>query len=155
MSKKKEPLPPVVVNVAVELPIERAFDLFTRGIGDWWPLATHSVGEEKAQSVHLEPRVGGRIVETDDDGTRHLWGEVIECVPPRKIVFTWHPGRAPETQQTIEVLFEADGDLTHVELVHGDWEVFEQEADAMRERYTTGWAKVLGECYVSGVATRA
>jgi len=147
---KKETLPPVVVNVVVELPVEAAFEVFTRGFGDWWPKATHSVGEDRTRSVHFESRAGGRIYEVDDDGTRHQWGEVLECEPPRRLVFTWYPGRPEEKRQTVEVHFAADGNLTHVELVHHDWEVFLEKAEEMREGYVMGWAHVLGECFVQG-----
>lgn len=150
MSEKKQSLPPVVVNVVLELPPEEAFDVFTRAFGDWWPMATHSVGEKRTKSVHFEARVGGRIYEVVDDGTRHTWGEVLECEAPKKLVFTWHPGRAEESKQTVEVHFAADGDLTHVELVHRDWEVFAEKAEEMREGYVMGWAHVLGECFVRG-----
>jgi len=147
MSAKKEELPPVVVNVIVELPVNEAFELFTRGISRWWPLATHSVGEDKARSVHFETREGGRIYEVDEDGTEHDWGEVLECKPPTRLAFTWRPGRPETMKQNIEVMFAADGDVTHVELVHRDWEVFDNRAEEMRENYTAGWAHVLGECY--------
>jgi len=149
MSKDKEPLAPVVVNVVVELPCEAAFELFTRGIGDWWPTASHSVGQEKTKSAHFEPRAGGRIYEVDADGTEHEWGEVLECEPPRRVAFTWHPGRDEDTAQSIEVLFAADGEITHVELIHRDWEALKQKAEETREGYVEGWAYVLGECYVN------
>jgi len=154
MSGTKETLEPVVVNVLVELPIEEAFDLFTRGFGDWWPKATHSVGENRTKSVHFEARVGGRIYEIVDDETRHQWGEVLECEPPRRLVFTWRPGRDEDKKQTVELHFAADGDLTHVELVHRDWEVFDAKAEEMRENYIMGWGHVLGECFVNAAEQR-
>ena len=115
MSSANGKLPPVVVNVVVELPIEDAFELFTRDMSSWWPLESHSVELEEATSVEFEVRQGGRIYEIGGSGEHHEWGEVLVCEPPRKIVFTWRPGRPAESQQTIEVFFEADGDLTHVE----------------------------------------
>lgn len=147
MRLTNEPLPPVVANVVVEMPVEDAFDLFTRRIAEWWPLATHSVGGEAATEVHFETRVGGRIFEVDGDGSRQQWGEVVECEPPRRLVFTWHPGRPERTKQTIEVLFSSDGPLTHVELVHGEWETLGEIAAETREQYATGWPRVLDERY--------
>lgn len=154
MSQIKEKLPAVVSNVVVELPIEDAFELFTSGIGGWWPLSSHSVGREEATSCHFETRVGGEIYELESDGTRHTWGTILELDAPNRVVFSWHPGREVEKQQTIEVMFSPDGDLTHVELVHQDWEVFAEKSGEMREQYTTGWAFVMGECYVGGVTAR-
>jgi uncharacterized protein YndB with AHSA1/START domain len=150
MSEKKPALPPVVANVVLELSREEAFDAFTRGFGDWWPRSTHSIGESRTKSVHFEARVGGRIYEVVDDGTRHMWGEVLECEAPKRLVFSWHPGRPEDKKQRIEVHFAADGNLTHVELVHYDWEVFAERAEEKREGYVMGWAHVFGECFVRG-----
>ena len=154
MSQLKEKLSPVIANVVVELPLDEAFELFTSGIGSWWPMSSHSVGKDKAEICHFEPRVGGEIYELDNEGTRHTWGTILEIDAPRRVVFSWHPGRAVEKQQTIEVMFSPDGDLTHVELVHQDWEVFDEKSTQMREEYEKGWAFVLGECYVGGVSTQ-
>ena len=30
-------------SLTVETAIERAFDVFTRGVASWWPLETHSM----------------------------------------------------------------------------------------------------------------
>jgi hypothetical protein len=38
-------LAPIVVDVVVPCPPDRAFEYFTRDIGRWWPLGTHSIGE--------------------------------------------------------------------------------------------------------------
>jgi hypothetical protein len=38
--------------------------VFTEGINTWWPLKTHSIGEDRAESVRIEPRVGGLVVGT-------------------------------------------------------------------------------------------
>jgi uncharacterized protein YndB with AHSA1/START domain len=149
MSLPKDSLSPVVVNVVVEMPSDDAFDLFTRRIGEWWPLATHSVGGEAATEVHFEARPGGRIYEVDSDGSRHSWGEVVECELPRRVLFTWHPGRPEETKQVIEVLFSPDGPLTHVELVHGEWEALGESAEGLREEYATGWETLLGERFAA------
>ena len=50
---------PVRKELKVNLSAEAAFRLFTEGLDKWWPLVTHSVGEEKAESCFFEGRVGG------------------------------------------------------------------------------------------------
>jgi hypothetical protein len=32
-------------SLVVNCDVERAFEVFTREIGSWWPLDTHSIGE--------------------------------------------------------------------------------------------------------------
>ena len=68
---------PVRKQLKVGLSVERAFELFTAGIGKWWPLLTHSVGEEQAETCFFEGWVGGRIVEVLKDGTQSEWGKVL------------------------------------------------------------------------------
>jgi len=136
-------LEPLRKEVVLPLPPERAFALFTAGVGLWWPLAAHSVGQARAASCAIEPRVGGAWVETLDDGTRHVWGTVVVWDPPRRLVTTWHPGRAAETAQEIEVRFVAAGDGTRVELEHRNWQRLGVTAAATRRGYETGWDGVL------------
>jgi uncharacterized protein YndB with AHSA1/START domain len=146
-------LPPLVKTVRVPISPPAAFALFTRGIADWWPLATHSVGEADAVACMMEEREGGRIVERDRDGSEHVWGSIRRWAPPHRLGFSWHPGRGSESAQAIEVRFAAAGDRdTDVTLEHGGWEALGERAAAMRANYDSGWNFVLGERY--GAAAR-
>ncbi len=40
-------LAPIVVDLVVPCPPDRAFHYFTHDIGRWWPLATHSLGRSR------------------------------------------------------------------------------------------------------------
>ncbi len=139
---------PVVKELIVPLAVERAFALFTDGIAGWWPLATHSVAGEKAVGCRFEPRVGGRLLETAADGSEHAWGTVLAWQPPARVVLTWHPGRAPDTAQELEISFRAEGDGTRLRLVHTGWERLADAAPRERADYDSGWDFVLGR-YVS------
>lgn len=146
---------PVRVEVTVRRPQPEAFRVFTEDMARWWPLATHSVGRDKATTCHLEGRVGGRLFERLEDGSEEIWGQVLTWDPPGRVSFTWHPGRAPETAQDVEVSFHPAGDgATRVELVHRGWERYGEGAAEMRDNYESGWGHVLGECY-SGAAVTA
>lgn len=134
---------PLRKSVTVRWSLEAAFRRFTDEIATWWPRRTHSVGGEAAENVIFEPRVGGRIYEVMRGGRTAVWGTVLEFEPPRRVAFSWHPGREPETAQTVEVTFAAAGDGTLVELVHTGWEKLGEEALEMRERYDGGWTFVL------------
>jgi uncharacterized protein YndB with AHSA1/START domain len=149
MNEQKAEIAPVVVNTVVGLPADEAFLLFTEGLADWWPLQSHSVAQGESKSCTLEAHEGGEIYEITEDDETHLWGTVRECVMPHRLVFSWHPGREAVTAQEVEVLFDPDGDVTHVELVHSGWENYGEGAEEMRDNYDGGWQFVLGECYRS------
>ena len=132
-------------SVRVARAPEDAFRLYTEGMARWWPLATHSVEEEAAETVVFEPRLGGRIVERAQGGAEHHWGTVTEWDPPAGFAHTWHPGREASSGQLVEVRFVADGDGTRVELVHTGWENLGDQAPRLYEAYDSGWDYILGE----------
>ncbi len=136
-------LAPLVKKVVVPVGAERAFEVFTAEMSAWWPLLSHSVGEDKARAVRLEGSVGGRIVEYGDDGEIASWGTVSDWDPPKSVSFTWHPGTDPQQAGHVTVTFTPVGDDTEVELVHSGWE---RRPDGVRARtgYDTGWDYVLG-----------
>ena len=82
-------LPPLHREVLVESGQERAFEVFTAQIGDWWPLASHSLHGEGG-SVALED---GEIVERSAAGEVSACGRVTRWEPPDALAFSWHPGR--------------------------------------------------------------
>lgn len=139
----KEKYPPVIKTVTVTLPVAAAFQLFTAGFGSWWPLASHSLGEEQAESCVLEGRVGGRIYEIQREGQQAAWGTVLDWEPPRRLVFSWHPGRLPDSAQQVEVIFQAMDGGAQVTLTHTGWERLGDQAQAQWENYETGWVYVL------------
>ena len=135
---------PLRKSVTVKLSPGEAFELFTSGINRWWPLATHSVFQERAAECVMEQRVGGELYEVRDDGERSPWGVILTWDPPRRVVFRWHPGREPETAQEVEIRFSDVRDTTVVELIHRGWEHYGEGAEEMRGRYSGGWDLVLG-----------
>lgn len=129
--------------VAVPATPQRAFELFTVKIHEWWPLITHSVGEEHAVGVVFGEGVGGTIVETLADGTTAVWGTVTVWEPPDRVAFTWHPGNPESEAGRVEVTFTPEpAGGTLVELVHSGWD---RRPDGVRARarYDTGWDTVL------------
>ncbi|HEY2891163.1 MAG TPA: SRPBCC family protein [Dongiaceae bacterium] len=146
-TSKETRIAPVRKTLTVPLSPEKAFRLFTAGIATWWPLATHSVGESKAETVIMESRAGGRFYERAGDGSIAIWGEVRVWDPPRRLVYSWHPGRGAATAQEVELRFAREGKGTRVQLEHRGWEVLGEKAYSTRDNYDTGWNRVLNECY--------
>lgn len=143
----KATIAPVRKLLTVPLSPENAFRLFTADVASWWPLASHSVGQGKAETVIMEGRAGGRFYERAGDGSTALWGEVRVWDPPRRLVYTWHPGRGAESAQEVELRFAPEGSGTRIELEHSGWAALGEKAPAMRDNYDTGWNRVLNDCY--------
>lgn len=148
--KEEMGLPPVVKTIAAPLGVEAAFKLFTDGLTTWWPLKSHSVFGEEAVECFFEGKEGGRLFEVNGKGEEGDWGRVLAWEPPRRVVFTWHPGRDAKTEQRVEVIFSAHGEGTQVVLRHGDWELLGDSAAKMRAGYDSGWDLVLGEYVKQG-----
>ena len=137
-----ERIAPVRKRVVVDAPVEHAFQVFTERIDEWWPVKTHSVHKEKAQSAGLEPRLGGAIYELWPGG-REEWGTITVWEPPRRLVYTWHPSHGLDESTEVEVRFSAESGSTLVELEHRGWEARGAKAPEVREAYDGGWEAVL------------
>ena len=143
---------PVEKQIKVGLKRETAFCLFTEGLNKWWPLATHSVGEEQAETCIFEGHEGGRIYETMKDGSQAEWGKVLAWEPFEKVVFTWYPSRTSDTAQEVTVEFSEIPGGTRVDLVHTGWETLGKKAQTGRVGYDFGWDFVLANYIIT--ATR-
>ena len=143
-------VPPIRCEIVVSLPPDEAFDLFTARIGEWWPVAGHSVFGAGASVAFAD----GTIVETFE-GRGSVWGSVTEWEPGTGLAFTWHPGREPESASSVTVSFTgcAPGE-TKVVLEHSGWEAYDDPAAARRE-YNQGWPTVLGSYRDSAVEVTA
>jgi uncharacterized protein YndB with AHSA1/START domain len=134
---------PVRKSVAVNRPVDAAFRLFTDEIANWWPLPTHSVAEERAETVVFEPREGGRVYERKTDGTISYWAEVVAWEPPRRFVLAWQPNPEAPAATEVEVTFTPEGDGTRIDLEHRGWERLGDRAELARTEYEVGWDGVL------------
>jgi len=133
---------PVEKTLSLKAPPARAFAHFTADIGQWWPLATHSLSQGTAKTAVFEAKEGGRIYEIDNAGRMREWGRVKECDAPHRLVFSWVLEK-PADATEIEVTFEDDGaGGTNFKLVHRGW--LETKSGAERRcMYDGGWRGVL------------
>jgi uncharacterized protein YndB with AHSA1/START domain len=136
-------IPPVEKMVRVHLVPAEAFELFTRQLARWWPLAQHSCGGADALDVEFEARIGGAVVERTRGGARHVWGTVTAWDPPHRFTMTWHSGVAlsEATRLTVEFAAGRDGG-TEVRLLHDGWQTRDKQA---RDKYEGGWQGVLAQ----------
>ncbi|MDQ3953399.1 MAG: SRPBCC family protein [Actinomycetota bacterium] len=143
-------LAPLVKELTVAVPVERAWTVFTQEIGSWWPVATHSIAPEQVREIVFEARAGGRIVERWKDGTEQSWGEVAVCEPPHRLLFSWHPNLRRRAATEVEVTFEPVDGGTRLRLEHRGWERLGAEGAESRSDYDGGWDYVLGR-YAGGI----
>ncbi len=141
--RSKTETPPVESMVTVGWDPELAFQRFTEKIAEWWPLETHSMGQEKADTVIFETRKGGRVYERSIDGAETTWGTVLAWDPPHRFVMSWHPGREPSTAQELKIAFEPHKGGTQVAVTHTGWEKLGEEGATMQANYSQGWVFVL------------
>jgi uncharacterized protein YndB with AHSA1/START domain len=146
-------------SIVVQVPPERAFDVFTAQMSSWWPLESHSIGERPMVAAVIEPRAGGRWFERGDDGSECDWGEVLVWEPPRRVVLVWRLTADFAFDQTIqtevEVRFEPEeGGSTRVTLEHRGLDAYGDRAAEMRESFGSdgGWAGLLRRFAVEAAA---
>ena len=144
---------PIVLSIELAVPPERAFELFAPQFATWWPVATHSLSRTIATACRMSPVAGGAIEEMSPDGCWHRWGTIESVEPGRRLRFTWHPGREPESAQWVEVTFEPVEAGSRVTLTHGGWEALGEIAPILRREYACGWQHVFGEIF-AGFADR-
>jgi uncharacterized protein YndB with AHSA1/START domain len=142
---------PIIRTVTVKGSVERAFRVFTEQMGAWWPLETHSIAvdqglEQRAETLRVEAREGGRIEEVLEDRSTRDWGGIDVWQPPHRVVFSWKPNDRPTPPTEVEVRFTAAGNGTRVDLEHRGWERLAEVAKEIHPLYSSegGWTMVLG-----------
>ncbi len=142
MSTEQATIKPVKKSITVQAPIELAFEIFTEKLGQWWPLATHSIGGDVADA-RVEGRVGGRIFQVGSDGTEADWGVVSIWEPPGQFAMEWKVDPDAPAPTVIDVRFTEVDAGTRVDLEHSHWERLGSDASETRDSYDTGWDVVL------------
>lgn len=126
-------------SIVVDVPVDRAFAVFTEDIGSWWPPEHHLLEGELADMV-LDPRVGGHVYDRGVDGTECRWARVLAFEPPHRLVISWDISlqwqleHDPDRTSEVEVRFQSEGpERTRVELEHRNI-----------DRHGDGWEQMHG-----------
>ncbi|HUY57460.1 MAG TPA: SRPBCC domain-containing protein [Candidatus Micrarchaeaceae archaeon] len=130
--------------------VEAAFQLFTTGMGEWWPLGRRHFGESPAVTIVMEPTAGGRWYERDDDGSESPWGETLVFEAPHRVVLGWAVNSEwrydPTVRSEIEVTFAAQGpEDCSIRLEHRSLEQMGEEAARLQATFDSagGWPDLL------------
>lgn len=135
----------VSVEAVVDAPIERAFEVFTIGIGSWWDAEKHILRAPLAR-MEFQPWFGGRIIDHGTDGSTCAWSRVLAYDPPQRVVFSWDittsweiesdPAKASE----VEITFESvEAERTRVVLTHRHLDRHGDGWEGMRDAVSSGW----------------
>ncbi|SRR5690606_30601538 len=118
----------ITKRVRIKRSAAETFDLFTKGIHRWWPIA-YTWSGHLLQEVKIDAKVGGFCTEIGPHDFRVDWGRVTDLESDHLIRFTWqisstrvpepNPKKSSEVTVVFEELFES---LTEVTLEHRNFQ---------------------------------
>ena len=139
---------PVRKSIFVNAPQDRAFEVFTSGIGGWWP-KSHKIGEVDLDKPVIEPKAGGRWYQIGIDGSQCDIGKVEIWNPPARLVLIWQLTAEFKFDRNlvteVEVQFTPEGSGTRVNLEHRNLERLGDSAEQLRVAIDSpgGWGGLL------------
>ena len=149
----------VTAETVVEVPIERAFRVFTEDFDRIKP-RDHNLLPVEIEETVLEPHPGGNIYDRGVDGSECRWARVLAFEPPHRLLFSWDisPRWQLETDSNrtseVEIRFtELGPSSTRVRLEHRHLERHGDGWEAERDSVSgdEGWPLYLSR-YAEAVA---
>ena len=137
----------VRVQTFVRVAIEDAFAVFTGEIDRWWRRGpAYRISGREPGTLHLEPKLGGRIFEQygERGSALHDVGTITIWEPPKHLAFEWRSVTfVPGESTTVELWFEASAEGTRVTLEHRGWTTIRddhpvRQADALWQAGSAG-----------------
>lgn len=136
------------VSVAVDLPPDEAFRVFTEEIDLWWRRgAKFRHAGSRRGIVCVEPRVGGRVFESIDATPPVVVeiGVVKAWEPPRRLAFSWRNAVfAPGESTDVEVVFALRSRGTLVTVTHSGWSTLRADHPARHGLTGVAFSRHIG-----------
>ncbi len=119
----------VLVSLRVAASPQRAFEAFTREIGEWWrPNGLFQLTPRGDGELRFEGGEGGRLVTALPNGKEFEIGRITAWRPGERLAFTWRQATfGPDQLTQVEVRFEPVGEETRVTVEHRGWDAIPQE----------------------------
>ena len=119
----------IFVSLRVAATPERAFESFTREIGQWWrPNGLFQFTRGDPGTLTFEPGPRGRLTEIQSGGDLFEIGRIKVWQPPARLVFSWRQATfAPAQETEVHVCFEPVGDETRITVEHLGWDTVPAE----------------------------
>lgn len=133
---------PLIVEFEVNAPVEHVFRMWTEKTAMWWPVGHSMSGAPNTVEFPTDP--GSLIVETGQDGSEHVWGEVVECDPPNRLAFRWHLFFDVSEATDVVMEFVWTGSKTEVTITQTGWERLGEQGQIRRDRTVAGWGAITG-----------
>jgi uncharacterized protein YndB with AHSA1/START domain len=120
------------IEVVLPAPIDEVYDAWTepKTMARWLSPIGHS-------EVEADVRVGGTFRVVMGDMRIEHTGEYLAVEPPRRLSFTWQSPYTGDEPSVVTVILTADGEGTHLLLVH------ERLPDGEAESHRGGWGAIL------------
>ncbi|HEU5138682.1 MAG TPA: helix-turn-helix domain-containing protein [Bacillales bacterium] len=123
-------------EVQIKAPRQDVFHALTHKINGWW-----SERLFKDSVMEVEPRLGGKFIETGEDGKAALWGMITYIVPDSEIWLDGNLGMPGPVKGHYQYkLEELDEGTTQLKLSHS---VVGPHVSDWRKDYENGWRRLL------------
>lgn len=138
------------VSILVAVDLENAFRVFTEDIDKWWRrgLKYRVAGQRQDALILLEPRVGGRVLESfevESGSTIIEAGRVTVWEPPNRLTFTWRAIKFTDDQATtVDVRFTPQTNGTLVVLTHSGWSSIPLDHPSRHQHGAAGSIRMTG-----------
>ena len=149
---------PIHKRIEVPCDQEQAFEVFL-DIESWWPtdrFATSVMSGHGVQTIRVDARNGGGIVEVGTDGSEYVWGTITEYDPNDYLRMDFHvphPSQERPGFTVVEVRFTPVGDgRTAVELTQSGWEGLGDMAEMASGGYRSAWTPIFEQAYAEACA---
>ncbi|MEZ4403307.1 MAG: SRPBCC domain-containing protein [Kofleriaceae bacterium] len=139
----------VRVTIAVDVPVEVAFDVFTRETELWWRRGPRyrNAGDAPG-TLAFEPRAGGRLFEEYASAAGrqvHVIGTITTWAPPHRLAFTWRARNfAPGEVTEVAVEFAPTRRGTRVTVEHRGWATIRADHPARHGQAAAAFLANLG-----------
>jgi uncharacterized protein YndB with AHSA1/START domain len=143
----------VLLATRVNATPARAFAAFTEEIGQWWrPNGLFQFTPRRDGILSFEPGAKGRLIETYDDGTIFVIGQMRVWDPPHRLVVSWRQATFSADQDTeLHVRFDEVGKQTRITVEHFGWDAIPQghaarhgfPLPAFQLRFAEWWQSLL------------
>ena len=125
--------PEYVYEIFIRSTPQRVWDAITR------PEFTRQYWGGNANLSDWQPGSGWRHVEEEDGKTTvYVTGQVVESVPPRRLVLTWVNADDAQDASRVTLEIEAVEEMVRLRVVHGDF----TPGSEMPQRISWGWPRV-------------
>ncbi len=132
-------------SISINADKTTVFNAYVNHIDRWWPRRgsyrySFAGAEQKPATIKFEPAIGGRFLETFDDGSEYEIGRITTYTPPDHLNYTWRDPRWTN-YTTVDVTFHEANGVTTVTVCHSGFGA--NGVPPVGDGYKQGLAEIL------------